>query len=172
MPDTGAPWNIPYVASTDLVSDWPTDSLALANAIDAGLDSVLADITIPQVISAASTSTFTTTSATDVLITDVEVDITPASASNKVLVIMNLPNVALSATGNIRGRIYRDGTAVFVDGREETYTATAGGGFVCVFLDSPATTSAVNYEARVRRGGGSGTVSVFGASITALEVAA
>ena len=33
MPDTGAPWNIPYVASTDLVSDWPADSLALANAI-------------------------------------------------------------------------------------------------------------------------------------------
>jgi hypothetical protein len=23
MPDTGAPWNIPYVESADLVSDWP-----------------------------------------------------------------------------------------------------------------------------------------------------
>ena len=37
MPDTGAPWNIPYVQSSDLVSDWPADSLALANAIDASL---------------------------------------------------------------------------------------------------------------------------------------
>jgi hypothetical protein len=37
MPDTGAPWNIPYVETADLVSDWPADSLALANAIAAAL---------------------------------------------------------------------------------------------------------------------------------------
>lgn len=40
MPDTGAPWFIPYVESTDLVSDWPTDSLALANAIVAALEDI------------------------------------------------------------------------------------------------------------------------------------
>jgi len=38
MPDTGAPWNIPYVAGTDLVRDWPTDSQDLAEAIADGLD--------------------------------------------------------------------------------------------------------------------------------------
>lgn len=37
MPDTGAPWNIPYVVSSDLVKDYPTDSLALANAVATGL---------------------------------------------------------------------------------------------------------------------------------------
>jgi hypothetical protein len=40
MPDTGAPWNIPYVEATDLVSDWPADSLALANAIVAALEDI------------------------------------------------------------------------------------------------------------------------------------
>jgi hypothetical protein len=40
MPDTGAPWFIPYVESTDLVSQWPTDSLALANAIVAALEDI------------------------------------------------------------------------------------------------------------------------------------
>ena len=40
MPDTGAPWFIPYVESTDLVSAWPTDSLALANAIVAALEDI------------------------------------------------------------------------------------------------------------------------------------
>lgn len=38
MPDTGAPWYIPYVAGTDLVADWPTDSQELATAIEDGLN--------------------------------------------------------------------------------------------------------------------------------------
>jgi hypothetical protein len=37
MPDTGAPWNIPYVENADLVRDWPADSLLVANAVAAGL---------------------------------------------------------------------------------------------------------------------------------------
>lgn len=40
MPDTGAPYNIPYVESTDLVSGWPAISLDVANAIVAALDGV------------------------------------------------------------------------------------------------------------------------------------
>jgi len=38
MPDTGAPWNIPYVAGTDLVADWPTDNQTMAEAIADALD--------------------------------------------------------------------------------------------------------------------------------------
>jgi len=43
MPDTGAPWNIPYVAGTDLVRDWPTDSQDLAEAIADALDNAATD---------------------------------------------------------------------------------------------------------------------------------
>jgi len=38
MPDTGAPWNIPYVDPTDLVRDYPQASEDLADAIADGLD--------------------------------------------------------------------------------------------------------------------------------------
>jgi hypothetical protein len=58
MPDTGAPWNIPYVESTDLVSDWPADSLALANAIAAGLDDAGNAGIGSNVVQAVKTDTF------------------------------------------------------------------------------------------------------------------
>jgi hypothetical protein len=38
MPDTGAPWNIPYLDGTELIRNYPSDSLSLANAVDAALD--------------------------------------------------------------------------------------------------------------------------------------
>jgi len=41
MPDTGAPWNIPYVAASDLVKDWPTDNQEQAEAIADALSAVL-----------------------------------------------------------------------------------------------------------------------------------
>jgi hypothetical protein len=39
MPDTGAPWNIPYVEPADLVRDYPAADEAQALAIAAGLSS-------------------------------------------------------------------------------------------------------------------------------------
>lgn len=53
MPDTGAPWNIPYVASSDLVRDWPTDNQTQAEAVADALDA------------AAVFDTVTTITATD-----------------------------------------------------------------------------------------------------------
>jgi hypothetical protein len=40
MPDTGAPYFIPYVVSTDLVSDWPDVSEDVALAIVAALENI------------------------------------------------------------------------------------------------------------------------------------
>ena len=50
MPDTGAPWNIPYVAGTDLVADWPTDSQTLAEAIADGLDAAGGIVQVVQTV--------------------------------------------------------------------------------------------------------------------------
>jgi len=86
MPDTGAPWNIPYVASTDLVSDWPADSLALANAIDAGLDAAGNAGIGSNVVSVTKTDQFTTTSTSFVDITGLTATINVSDASSKVLV--------------------------------------------------------------------------------------
>jgi hypothetical protein len=41
MPDTGAPWAIPYAAGSDLVSAWPALSEDIADEVAAGLTRAL-----------------------------------------------------------------------------------------------------------------------------------
>jgi len=168
MPDTGAPWNIPYVAGTDLVSDWPTDSQTLAEAIADGLDDASL---IKQVVQTVKTDTFTTTSKTFGDITGLTASITPATATNKVLIVASLElgqtatanwgyHVRLAGgnagnyvgTGTLGNRIasahsFLNDTAV-VDNELTNVTL--------VYLDSPATTSPTTYSVQVA-GGGSGT---------------
>jgi len=84
MPDTGAPWNIPYVESTDLVSDWPTDSLALANAIDSGLDAAGGLVAVKHALF-TGTQTNSTASGGSFDITDLSITHEVADASNKLI---------------------------------------------------------------------------------------
>jgi hypothetical protein len=84
MPDTGAPWNIPYVEAADLVSDWPADSLALANAIDAGLDAAGGLVAVKSAIFTGTQSASVATAA-DVAITDLSLTHEVADASNTLL---------------------------------------------------------------------------------------
>jgi len=196
MPDTGAPWNIPYVASTDLVSDWPADSLALANAIDSGLDAANAGIGT-NVVQTVKTDTFSASLAggAETTITGLSVTITPTSASSLVLVLLS---VSATSTDRPAVKLLRGGTAVFVGdaagNRIRMTAADSGsnapenaGSINFVGLDSPATTSATTYTVNMRHASSS-TNSVYvnrGAtdtdagrtqrtvsSITAIEVAA
>ena len=84
MPDTGAPWNIPYVAGTDLVSDWPTDSQTLAEAIADGLDVASGLVAVEY---AYKTDTFSAslTTGSSAAITDLSITHSLSDASNKVL---------------------------------------------------------------------------------------
>jgi len=157
MPDTGAPWNIPYVASTDLVSDWPADSLALANAIDAGLDAAGNAGIGSNVVSVTKTDTFSTTSGTFTPVTGLSVAITPTSATAKVLVICQI--IWSSGSGNHGAfKMTRGGTDVYIGDAASNRTRAVFGGNgdaaltdpawpgVIVFLDSPATTSSTTYQ--------------------------
>jgi len=195
MPDTGAPWNIPYVESSDLVSDWPADSLALANAIDAGLDAAGNAGIGSNVVQTVKTDTFSTTSASYTPVTGLTATITPSSATSKVLVIVQ---VSTSGTGPGFMRLSGGNAANYKgdsDGASRVESAIMpwggdgnfGYSFPIVYLDSPATTSPVTYGVDVRRGGISTyTIYVnqsaddsnntnrgrFASSITAIEVAA
>jgi len=158
MPDTGAPWNIPYVAGTDLVSDYPTDSLALANAIASGLDAAGPAGIASNVVQVVKTDTFTTSSATPVTITGLSATITPTSASSKVLVIAQVVMGDVSTAGAAGHLIFTGGNAGNyvgdADGVRSQVWATRdvdGGQTVMVnqvgvYLDSPATTSATTYN--------------------------
>ena len=85
MPDTGAPWNIPYVESTDLVSDWPTDSLALANAIDAGLDAAGGLVAVKHALF-TGTQTNSTAAGANFAVTDLTITHTLADSANKLII--------------------------------------------------------------------------------------
>ena len=109
--------------------------------------------------------------------TGLSVNITPTSSSNKVLVLFNLPLQKGASNLRIATALHRGGSNIYTANLESCFnnqtnqaTETVSG----MFLDSPATTSAVTYDVRVRVSSGSGTfywaVSSCVCTITAMEV--
>jgi hypothetical protein len=136
----------------------PTGATGSGAAVAAG--------TIIQVVSTLLTDTFTATNNSFTDITGLSVTITPASASNKIYI-----NVQLSGTGAsayTAWRIVRDSTAIgvgvasgsrpAVGVQQKGSAATSVYGIPLSFLDSPATTSATTYKIQGRSdyGGGAG----------------
>jgi hypothetical protein len=124
-----------------------------------------------NVVSAAPTAAFSTTSASFVDITSLNVSITPTSATSKILVILQVGQIRKNANGSAQIRIVRDGSAIYDVGRSETPSGQQGSGSTLVFLDSPATASAVAYKGQAANPGGENTVTMDAFSITAIEVA-
>ena len=176
MPDTGAPWNIPYVAGTDLVSDWPTDSQTLAEAIADGLDTaLLAGIGSNVVTSTTSTATTTTSgSYVDTLVT---ASITPSSATSKVLVLVSIGRHnanGLSRRAQLalfRGDVTGTNIADLFSQSNQVDSGYDYAGLSC--LDSPGTASAQTYTVGLKSSSGGSSVTIQGfQSITLIEVAA
>ena len=141
-----------------------------------------------NVVSAAKTDTFSTTSTTPTAIPGLSVSITPSSATSKILVI-GYGVLGHAATGQVGHLWLRKDSTVLVEGsgtynstyaarswpsNYQTYAATM------VFLDSPATTSSVTYDIALGTTGStvylnrSGDVSTVqsASTITVIEVAA
>lgn len=165
MPDTGAPWNIPYVAGTDLVSDWPTDSQTLAEAIADGLDAAGNAGIGTNVVHTIKTDSFSASTAGSgtAVITGLSASITPTSASSKVLVLVDVAGATSGGTGVGIGLILkRAGTAIGIgDAASNRSRGTTGGGNTSTFeygnmgiahLDSPATTSSTTYTVEIFNG--------------------
>lgn len=111
---------------------------------------------ILQVVSTAKTDTFSSASSSLVDVTGLSVAITPASASNKVLVTLHL-NVGTDLTGTAMFALFRDATQIALGDaagsrvrrtflRYQTSATIIGGTLSMTFLDSPATTSATTYK--------------------------
>jgi hypothetical protein len=163
MPDTGAPWNIPYVEPSDLVRDYPAADEAQALAIAAGLTT--ANSVIRQVVQTVKTDTFSTTSTSFTDVTGLTVTITPSSATSKVLV---LATVAINYSGSdtnagaitlARGgtnlvvpdspgsRIAAFSNAVRQIGTNHMFATSMG------ILDSPGVATATTYSVQVANQG-------------------
>ena len=109
-----------------------------------------------QVLSTTKTDTFTLASSTFTDITGLSVSITPSSATNKIMVFMNVIGNGAPGSGWGGLRIMRDSTAICVGDTPGSRVAVSG--FMYVndatllastsnsVLDSPATTSATTYK--------------------------
>ena len=139
---------------------------------------------ILQVVT-AKTNNRTETTSTSFVDTNISASITPASSSNKIIVILSTTVSIDSSNGFIRLTVFRGGssgtnlgdgnTGISQFGINNGNDAIGNGGFVIV--DTPSTTSATTYLVRFRKDG-NGTVKVPAnngeeeAVITVMEVSA
>ena len=154
----------PAVAGTTVLT-LPTTSGTVLTSASAISASSITTGTLPkaqlptgsvlQVVQAVKTDTFSTSSSTLADITGLSVTITPASSSNKILVLVDL-HIGFSIYAGIV-HLLRGSTKIYAgDGgltRCGLYSNTFGNSngnqlipVTAVFLDSPATTSATTYK--------------------------
>jgi len=143
---------------------------------------------VVQVQSTMITGAITHDQTTVKDITGLNVDIAPNSTSNKVLITVCIGACGRDGNGDLVFNIVRDSTSIAI-GDTGTYKASfvirasseVSGGISFTVLDSPATTSTVNYKVTVQQTG-SGNLKVGGrqpdtafaspCTITAQEIAA
>jgi hypothetical protein len=108
---------------------------------------------------AAYTGTSTTASSTTYIDTTLTCNITPTSASSKVLVLVSQNGCVKSSASLSNGiglRLYRGATNLITFAYEGLQTDTSivnKGGFSTAYLDSPATTSSTTYKTQMANTG-------------------
>jgi len=134
-----------------------------------------------QVVQGSITATATTIS-TSYVTSGLSLSITPSSVSNKVLVFFSGPTYCANITGNYGAIAIFNGSNNLISG----FAGSPGqsGGYCnssLVYLDSPATTSAVTYAIYIKSEGASSTAGIgwttvvntgARATITAMEISA
>ena len=135
MPDTGLPWEIPYVDPTDLVRDYPQASEDLADQIALKLQDLDDDIAgaggLVEVKSVLFTGTQTASvnAGDNLAVTNLSITHTLADASNR-LILMAFFGAAASTAGNapVGIAIADDGTLITIgDADGSRVRVTAGG---------------------------------------------
>jgi len=138
-----------------VVDNVATFSTTTGQIQDSGVaESALVSGKILQVITTEKTDTFTHSSATWTAVTGLSASITPASASNKILIMASVSGA--SGTAGAHLRLYRDSTPISLGDAAGVRTQTTNGSVISgagqgsepqsvIFLDSPAATSATTY---------------------------
>jgi hypothetical protein len=173
------------VATDTLVGKATTDTLTNKSIAATQLTGTISAARLPsgsviQVVQ-ASYATPTSNSTTTAASTGLTASITPASISNKILVIVNISSIQNNNSGNgVNLSLFRNSTGLYTFGTINGYTnsaivtVTSGGG--TTRLDSPATTSATSYTVYFASNTGSGQVVTVHANntestITLMEIA-
>jgi hypothetical protein len=126
-----------------------------------------------QVIQTVKTDTFSTTAGTGspATITGLSGTITPTSSSNKVLIFVNIGQISAGSDSTFGVFMFRNGTKIntgnaagsratgsVAGGVPTSGNTWRGGPASIMFLDSPATTSAVTYTFAI---GGNGSSTIY-----------
>jgi hypothetical protein len=180
MPDTGAPWNLPYPSPTDLVRDAPQAFEDLAVATAAGLDDAGSEGIGPNVVYAGNT-TQTTITSTSFVDSGLSATISLSENTSKVLVIIrHLYRLNVSTGNPVRAEITLLREAVTLQTSEIRHyqSSTTAGSIITTFtyaiLDSPGTTSPQTFKTRGRciTSGNSDSIRFDEGDITLIEVKA
>ena len=202
MPDTGAPYFIPFADPTDLVRDWPALSEDVAEAVADGLDEAGSAGIGSNVVQTVKTDVFSAALAAGATtaLTGISATITPSSATAKVLVQVSV-TITSSTQSLARGAniiLKRNGTPIAVGDANGSRTRVTSGvvagagtalGLVSfTFLDEPTSASPVVYSVDGHQADQDGTRTLFvnrpagdadltsfsraASSITLIEVAA
>ena len=154
------------LAASKLTWALPAISGAALTNLDAGK--------ILQVKQTTKIDTFTTSSQSYTDVTGLSVSITPASSSNKILIILDIKVGAGHEDAAFAGRLVRGSTAIYVGNASGASGRTLGSfgtsrqsgnaGYdiiqdrQAVFLDSPSTTSSTTYKVQVQGNNGRDTL--------------
>lgn len=132
-----------------------------------------------QVVSASTATNTSTSSTTYVAVTNLTASITPSSATNKVLVFVNMNFYVQSVGAEGAITIYRNGSDLTGgNGFADVYTGSSDiiAQAPMLYLDSPATTSSTTYAVYMKRTQGANTIQTnlrgTTSTITLMEIAA
>jgi len=151
----------PDVAGTTTLTLPSTSGNVITSA---NLSSNLPAGSVLQVVSATKTDTFSSNGGFNA-ITGLSVSITPSSSSNKIMILVNSGFSSDGSNYDIMFAIYKNGSALsgaigsadgskgrvtFSGANRVQYELNNGG---MTYLDSPATTSSITYDLRVKNQG-------------------
>lgn len=132
---------------------------------------------ILQVVEDSTTTAESTTetNSSSQTTTALSLNITPTSASSKILLLVNLQTYNNSSGGSTYYNLFKDGTRLTTAGNGIRHWVAGGTGVASgsmTYLDSPATTNQITYDIRYYVSGGSGYLSVNQgpSSIIAMEI--
>jgi hypothetical protein len=146
MADTGAPWNLPYPLSTDLVRDGAQAIEDLADAVASGLSAAGGLVAVKSAIF-TGTQTASVTAGSNVAVTDLTITHEVADPANRLIISAFLGAAASNEGFGRVGLAISDGTnliAIGAAGGSRTQV-TAGGSVYSTTSDLRVTMPSVTF---------------------------
>ena len=127
MADTGAPWNIPYVENADLVKDYPTDSLALANAIASGLDVAGELVAVKYAVKTDTQVSSGVAGGGTVAVSGLTIAHAASAATNKIYLLGQITGSGNNSGAYLAGQITAGGTGISIGDAASSRSRASGG---------------------------------------------